>query len=171
MAYANVAGGDPVLASTINDIFTASLNMIVAQGNRGTASSTTSGATEMGIMRLDNLVLKNGNAYEFVCGNIRPSVTVAADHFVLSLKYSSAGAATTASAAIGKTEMTEATNSSYPQPTGWVVPGADTTTASVILTVARSSGTGTWVTNNDTGGIWLTVFCRGVAVADTGVDL
>lgn len=171
MAYANVAGGDPVLASTINDIFTASLNMIVAQGNRSTASSTTSGTTEMGILRLDNLVLKNGNAYEFVCGNIRPNVSVATDHFVLRLRYSSAGAATTASSEIGKTEMTEASASSYPQPTGWVVPGADTTTGSIILSVARSSGTGTFATNPDTGGLWLTVLCRGVSVADTGVDL
>lgn len=170
MAYANVSAGAPILASTINDLIAASLNRLV-QGNRATASSTTSGTTELGILRLDNLVLKNGYAYEFVCGNIRPTLSVPTDHFKLLLRYSSAGAATTSSTEIGRAEETVASLNNWPMPTGWVLPGADTTTASVLLSVVRTSGTGTFTTNADTGGLWLTVVNHGVAAADTGVDI
>lgn len=174
MAYANVAAGDPILASTMNDVFTASLNSIVAQGNRSTASSTTSGTTALGILRLDNLVLKAGNEYQFICGNFRATIATPGANFKVYLAYSSAGAATTASTEIGRTEQNPPnTTWNWPKPTGWVIPGSDTTTASVLLAVVRtnSAANSTFVTIADTGGLWLTVVCRGVGVADTGVDV
>lgn len=176
MVYANVAAGDPILASTINDIFTASLNSIVAQGNRSTASSTigTTVNVATGILRLDNLVLKAGNEYQFICGNIRPTISTPGANFKFFLAYSAAGAATTSSTEIGRSETNPGiSTNSWPQPTGWVIPGSDTTTASVLLAGVRtnSAAASTLVTNADTGGLWLTVVCRGVGVADTGVDV
>jgi hypothetical protein len=174
MVYANVAAGDPILASTVNDVFTSSLNSIVAQGNRNTASSTSSGTTAMGILRLDNLALKSGYAYQFICGNIRATIGTAGSNFKLYLAYSSAGAATTASTEIGRTEQNPPNSTwNWPAPTGWVIPGADTTTASILLAVIRTNtvGASTFTTLADTGGLWLTVICRGVGVSDTGVDI
>lgn len=176
MAYANVNAGDPIFASTINDIFTSSLNSIVAQGNRSTASSTigTTVNVATGILRLDNLTLRAGYEYQFMCGNIRTTITTPGANFKMFLAYSPAGAATTTSSEIGRAEMNPGlSTNSWAPPTGWVIPPADTSTASVLLAGVRtnSAAASTLVTTADTGGLWLTVICRGVGVSDTGVDV
>lgn len=144
---------------------------IVYYGNRNTASSTTSGTTEMSILRLDNMVLKAGYTYLAVCFGIRATVTTVTDHFKVTLKYNSAGTATTSSTEIGRVENTAASTNSYPPIFGWISPGSTTSAASLLLSVIRTSGAGTFVTNNDTGGLWIAIFDCGIVVSDTGVDL
>lgn len=174
MTYANVAAGDPIYASTINDIIRSGLNSTVAQGNRPSAAGPTSGTTALGILRLDNLNLQAGHLYEFICGNIRATIGTPGANFKLYLAYSSAGAATTASTEIGRAEQNPPNSTwNWPAPSGWVIPGADTTTASVLLAVVRTSSgaNSTFTTLADTGGLWLTVVDHGVAAVDTGVDV
>lgn len=170
MALPDIAVGDMWTADLIQTL----PQGVVYQGNRAAAPGASSGTTALGILRLDNMVLKAGNAYEFVSGNLRGTTTVTtlADHFKFALAYSSAGAATAASSEIGRSEFGgQETTDSVPPITGWVVPGTTTSTASILLYVVRTSGTGTVTVNVDTGGQWLTVIDHGVAVADTGVDV
>lgn len=170
MALPDIAVGDLWTADAVQSL----PQGVVYQGNRSTASSTTSGTTALGILRIDNMVLKAGYAYNFVCGNIRATIATPGANFKLYLAYSSSGAATTASSEIGKSEQNPPNSTwNWPRPDGWVVPGTTTSAASILLAIVRtnSAAASTFVTLADTGGLWLSVIDYGVAVSDTGVDV
>lgn len=147
---------------------------VVGRGSRTTNSSATSGTTELGVLRIDNLTLLAGQAYEVRTGNLRADLTVTTDRAVARIRHSSSGAATTSSDSFAVVEM--ATNpgdlNSLPPLMGWLFPTVDETDASVILTIARPTGTGTITLIADAGqGIQMFVIQRGTDPGDSGVDL
>jgi hypothetical protein len=167
MALPDLAVG----AELDSDLLNALPKGVVYQGNR---TSTKSGVTtEDGVLRIDGMTLLNGRTYFVIVGNIRPALTTQTDRAIFKLHYNSAGTAVNASPEIGRTEFINSANlnvSSLAQTTGWINPTADTSTGSVLFTIARS-GVGTISLPPDTGGLWLTVIDYGIAVADTGIDL
>lgn len=145
---------------------------VIYYGFRTTVSSTTSGTTELPVLRIDNMVLKAGRQYLAVCHGTRPTLTVVTDHFKMVLKYSSTGTATTATAELARVEMTMASTSNYPPILGWISPSVDTAVGSILMTVVRTAGTGTFVTNADTSNTpWIAIVDMGIAVTNTGVSL
>jgi hypothetical protein len=170
MALPDIEVGDEVTADLLDTLPAG----IIYQGNRASAAGPTVGSTELGILRIDDMVLKAGREYEFKMGNFRAtfSSTTATDKFKINLRYSAAGSATIASGEIGRCEAYgPASASNWPHATGWVIPPSDTTTASILISMIRVGGTGTLTTLADTGGLWLSVIDHGVAVTDTGIDV
>lgn len=161
-------------------ILTASPRGVLYYGQRATAVGPTSGTTVLGILRIDSMTLKSGRIYRVDVGPLRPDLTVATDRVKFTIRYSSAGAATIASTVIGRSERSiPATSGSedlntQPSPSALILPGSDTSTASVLLAMERPSGTGTIsITSPGTidEGIWMTVTDMGLAASDTGVDV
>lgn len=169
---ADLVAGTRLTAAVLRGMFPAG---VIAQGNRTTNKSFT---TITGYLRLDDVELVDGRAYMIVAQNLRIDISggaAANDHYKFDLRYDGTGAAaTTTSAEIGRSELTTASTStaqddSLPPAVGWVIPTADVT-ASFLLCATRTAGGATVAVQADTGGVWLTVFDMGVAVADTGVD-
>lgn len=173
MALPDIEVGDEVTADLLNSL----PKGVVYQGNRTSTAGATSAGTELGLLRLDDMVLLSGRCYQVIANNPRPDLTTVTDRVKFTLRYNSAGTATTSSTEIGRSEIRnqEATTgfdiNNFPQPMGWINPTSDTTTGSVMLSVARATGAGTVTVPPDTGGLWLTVIDHGMAVADTGVDV
>src|SRR5688500_5519294 len=69
---------------------------VVAWGRRITASPTTT-TTTLGVLRLDNVPLKNGRSYTICTGTLHPTSSVTTDNMRLEIRYSTSGTATTAS--------------------------------------------------------------------------
>lgn len=168
-----VLGGNRFTAARIAAAFPAG---VIAQGNRTSNKTFT---TITGYLRLDSVPLLDGRSYMIVAHNLRIDVSAGAaanDHYKFDLRYDGTGAAaTTTSAEIGRSELTTASTStaqddSFPPVIGWVNPSADAT-GSFLLTATRTAGGATVAVQADTGGVWLTVFDMGIAVADTGVDV
>lgn len=162
-----MAAGDIIYAVDVDELH------LHRRGARTTNSATTTGATEAGVLRIDNLDLKAGKAYEVRTGNLRYDLTVPTDRPKATLRYSSAGAATNTSTEIGRWEVASNLGdlNSGGQVVGWIYPTADEPTASVRLSVVRATGTGTVTVVADPGhGIQLHVFCHGTDPGDTGVD-
>lgn len=159
--------GAKILASDINELH------LHARGQRTTNSSTTSGTTELGVLRIDNLDLKTGKVYEVRTSNLRPTLTVGTDRVKAQIRYSSSGAATTTSTEIGRIESaTIGSLNNLGQIVGLIFPTADEPTASILLTIVRASGTGTInLIGEPTIGISMWVICRGDDPGDTGTDI
>jgi hypothetical protein len=112
----------------------------IAWGRRTTISSTSTSSTALGVLRIDNIALKAGRAYTIATGTLHPTSTVNTDNIRLEIRISTSGTATTSSSVLvgaqayevyGNTSMLRAK----------YVPGADQT-VSILLCVARESGTG-----------------------------
>lgn len=142
------------------------------RAQRTTDSSSTSGTTETGVMRIDNCDFVAGRAYEVRTGNLRPDLTVATDRVKILLRYSSSGAATNSSGEIGRWESATVGDLNSAAPVcGWIYPSADEATASVRLSIVRASGTGTFFLESDpTHGIQIFIICHGDDPGDTGTD-
>jgi hypothetical protein len=162
-----VAAGDIVYAQDINE------RGLRYYGNRTSNAGPTSGATVLGVLRIDNMVLKAGYAYRISTGNFRLNTTVATDGIKAELRYNSTGVATISSTEIARIESDEGglDQDSMPSLTGLVIPGTDTTVASVLMTIVRFSGTGTVSVQGDTGGLHLFVEGLGESPGDTGFDV
>lgn len=145
---------------------------VVARGSRTTNSSTT-GATEIGVLRLDNIPVYAGRAYLIRVNNVWLVSTVATDIVICRLKYTNVGVATTASPEMSALRVIVSSTSDGPilpiNANFWAI--ADET-LSIILTVQRAVGTGT-VQVNPTAGqtIDIVVQDAGTDPGDTGVDL
>lgn len=157
--------GEPTYASDINAAG------IVARGTRTTVQTCT--GAEIGILRLDNMTLLNGHAYLVQPSILRIDLTVTTDRPKFIIRYNLSGTATTGSAALARSERSGSEDlNSQPPPFGWLFPVADTTTASVLLSMVRPSGTGNVLCPPATASdepITLTVIDYGVAPSDTGV--
>jgi hypothetical protein len=160
------AAGDPIYASHINELH------LHRRGIRTTDSSATSGTTEIGVIRLDDLDLKAGKVYLVTSGNLRPDLSVATDRVKVNLRYSSAGSATNSSTEIGRVESaTVGDLNSLPPVSGVITPASDEATASVRLSIVRPTGTGTFFLEADPQhGIQIRVFCIGDDPGDSGID-
>lgn len=146
---------------------------MIARGERTSASSATSGTTELGVLRIDNLSLQAGFAYEVRTGNMRYDLSVATDRAKAVLRYNSSGTATTASTEIGRWESASSGDLNSGGPVlGYIYPSTNVTAGSVLLSIVRASGTGTITAMADTGhGIQLFVTAYGEDPGDTGVDI
>lgn len=164
MAQKDLLAGSRLTATLLDGAYPQG---VIAQGNRTSAKATIS--TESGYLRVDSVALESGRTYMIVAQNLRVTQTVGTDHFKFNLRYDGTGAsATTSSTEIGRDELTTSTSDSIGPVMGWVNPGSDAT-GSFLLSLVRTSGTGTATVNADTGGVWLTVIDLGVAVTNTGV--
>ncbi len=169
-----VLGGDVTYASDLNGVESRVLELnLHAWGQRLTDSSSTSGTTELAVLRVDSLDLKAGKFYEVRTGNLRPDLTTATDRVKVTLRYSSSGAATTSSLEIGRVESaTVGDLNSLPSFSGWLAPTSDEATASVLLSISRPTGAGTFFLEADPNrGIEIFVICHGDAPGNTGVAL
>ena len=145
---------------------------VVSRGNRATASSATSGGTELGVLRVDGVNLIGGHSYMVIADHLRPDLTVTTDRAKYTLRWNDTGvAATTSSTELGRTEAAGGDLNSMGVIIGWVHPAADVSGASFILTISRPSGTGTVTALADTGGMNITIIDVNLTVPDTGVDL
>lgn len=139
----------------------------VYRAYRGSASGATSGTTELGILRLDSQSLLIDRSYLVMVSGLRFTQTVSTDHFKWNLRYSTSGAATTSSTVLTRTELTGSTDTGAPI-TGWIRPTASAT-YSILLSILRTSGTGTATTTaDDENDIQFVTIDQGYAVEDTG---
>jgi hypothetical protein len=150
---------------------------VIAQGIRTSNKAFTT--TETGYLRLDDVDLIDGRAYMIVAQNLRVAIAgtrTANDHAKFVVRYDGTGAAaTTSSTEIGRSENSTGTptvqNDSFPPAIGWVLPTADVTGSFLLSAIETNSTTATYEVQADPGGVLLTVFDMGIAVADSGVDV
>lgn len=138
----------------------------LAWGNRPSASSTTT--SEVGVLRLDNIPVVSGMSYRIWTGPLY-LLTTASDTVRAAVRVSTSGAATTSSTSVGNGVQLVSNN--IQPPSGVLIVKYDavaTGTLSVLLTVARTAGTGSV---SITVGGDLLVECLGPTLTDTGVDI
>jgi hypothetical protein len=148
---------------------------IIAYGNRASNSSGT--ISEIGVLRLDNIPIVNGRMYEIVTGPLVLLSNVGNDCVAAKLHVNTAGTATTSSGTTaGQFLQKNVTGSETAFPSSECLsaiynPGV-TGSLSVLLSVARTVGTGTVSINAGFGsGLEMWVKDLGLAVSDTGVDI
>jgi hypothetical protein len=162
--------GEPTYAKDVNQFG------VVAYGTRQSAV-TTSGGTVLGVLRLDNLSLVSGYLYLVYLGTLRPDLTApTTDRAKYLIQYNSSGTATTSSTIISRSEGASSSGldlNTVPSPTAIIIPSTSTTTASVLLSVQRVTGTGTITTPPSPVAsdeyVTMTIINFGPAPADTGV--
>lgn len=141
---------------------------------------TSSGATivaEVGYLRMDNIRVFAGRAYEIQTTPIQLKGSVVGDYPEVRLRASNAGLATTASAQLSSVRAYIALAAvSIPVPlTAYYAPALDSTTASFLLSIIRSGSgagsTGVQVFASGTSTVDFTVKDIGPAVADSGTSL
>lgn len=146
---------------------------VIARARRISNSSATSGTTELGVLRLDSVPVYAGRLYGIGTNSLLVDGSVANDVARLFLRANSAGTATTSSTqlAIGQALVG---NVSFPE--GLFVetvyaPSVDET-LSILLSVGRQTGTGSFVVlGGATVPINLVVADLGLDPGDTGTDL
>lgn len=153
--------GEKVTSSKLNRL------LVIGRGQRDTTSSIAASSTEVGVLRLDSLAFKTDYLYKIslMC---HPNSTVATDVPFVTMRYSTSGNATTSSTllpggrAYNLVPLCLETTLSF---------GADTT-VSIIVTIARNTGTGNCTIFADgTRSTRLVVSGIGIDPGDTGVDL
>jgi len=160
--------GEPTYASDVNAAG------IIARGSRSSVVTCT--GAEIGILRLDNLALLNGHGYLVYIGNLRVDLTVVTDRPKFLIRYNLTGTATTTSTALARVERAIPTSgedlNSFPVVTGWIYPTSDTSTASVLLSVVRPTGTGNVLVPPAVASdepVTMSILDFGIAPVDTGV--
>lgn len=168
------APGDPVTSDELNAI--ASYGTIIARGSRSTNSSSTSGTTELAVLRVDNITVKAGRLYLIYTGTVGVDVSVANDGARLLIRYDNTGAnATTSSTLLTYSQMilSNIGVQESMQTMGTYAPGSDQT-LSVLLALGRATGTGVLFVDcqsTATRPCELLVADMGPDPGDTGVDL
>jgi hypothetical protein len=146
---------------------------VIARGQRITNSSTTSGTTELGVLRVDNIPVYAGRLYRISTGPIIIDGSVANDAVRAVLRGDTTGVATTASPQMAIAQMV-VPNISLPETLEIDVPYAPAAdgTLSVLLSIVRQTGTGVFqALGAATIPINLVVSGEGIDPGDTGVDL
>ncbi|HET8716673.1 MAG TPA: hypothetical protein VFM50_02895, partial [Nocardioidaceae bacterium] len=127
---------------------------VIAQHTRSSNSSATSGSTELGILRIDSVPLYAGRIYRIGTNSLLVDGSIANDVARVFLRANSAGTATTSSTqlAIGQTVVP---NVSFPngiQVSCLYAPASDET-LSILLSVGRQTGTGSFVVLGSASGV------------------
>ena len=136
-----VFGGDVIFASDINN-----QPKIIARGQRTTATAAIT-TTETGVIRLDDVPVRNGYCYEITVDNINIDTSVANDIGIVRMRYvfaASAGStATTTSTQLNtwRNTIDDATNSNV---LPWVNHYFATADGflSILFSLQRQAGTG-----------------------------
>jgi hypothetical protein len=165
-------GADWVVTGVIVPDADTSVGVIARAERLSNGSSTTS---VVGVLRLDNVPIKAGLLYKIWTAPLFVVGTIATDYAGVEIYGSTSGVATTSS-----TQMTavqsQIINTSFPVVHPSIVlpyTSATDVTLSVLLSVSRSSGTGSVSLQRASGTIpiHLVVECLGSDVADTGVSI
>lgn len=143
---------------------------IVAWGNRTSNSTTTT--TEIGVLRIDNIPIISGRAYRIWSSPMQVYSNVANDVVRAQVRGNTGGVATTGSGQIGNSvsNVQTATGTSFPDSRVLteIYNSVVTGSLSVLLTVARTTGTGN---AQILAGMDLVVEDIGLSQGDTGVDI
>lgn len=139
----------------------------IARASRsGNVTLNTTGET--GILRLDDVPVKAGRVYAIRAPRLRYDATTATDRGKFHLRINTAGVATTSSTVRARSEGDETDSLSieyFHRP-------STNETLSVLLSILKVTGTGTWAAmGSDEGGIDLVIEDQGEAATDTGVDV
>lgn len=122
---------------------------IIGWGQRNTGSSLT--ATEVGVLRLDNLIIKAGDIYRFWTSPLLFRTDTAGGNPVANLRISTSGVATTASTQLTQAYdivgTTPANANMMTKGINFLYQSASDQSASLLLSIARFSGTGNVLIN------------------------
>ena len=164
MAITTFYVGQPITADLLTNAYPKGE---IYRTYRSTDGGPTSGTTELALLRLSNMEFVDGRAYRIEASELRSDQSVAGDHFKWQLRYSTSGDATTSSAVLIRSEATADTDS-IPPLIGYIRPTADGT-YSVLVSIVRTSGSGTTTTKaDDENDLSIVVYDEGFSVADTG---
>lgn len=156
------------LAQYVDDVRTG----IVARGRRTTTSSGTT--TEIAVLRIDDIPIIGGRTYKISTSCMSMQATVNNDIVSANIRYTTDGSTpTTSSTALGGLGVSipnAAVGIAHPF-IGYYYPASDQT-FSVLLSVARASGTGSAsIGASATQPIDLIIEDMGIDTGDVGVDL
>lgn len=141
---------------------------IAKYGMRPTTSTTSASSTAVGVLRVDSISVVSGRSY-IINISCHPNSSVVTDSIRGEVRGSTAGAATTASAVLASGQFT--TNFGVPVTFRFVYLAGSTATLSMLLCVARATGSGNCSLYADgTRNTELWIEDMGVAT-DTGVDV
>ncbi len=150
-------------------------NRLMYRGRR--VSNSTGTTSEIGVLRLDGIAAKAGRLYRIYTNNIGGDTSVANDGVRLNLRMTTDGSTAGTSSTIytlSQTIVPNISHADYMSVDFTYTPAVDET-LSVLLTVARSNGSGTVVATGGAAGapgpIELYVEDMGVDPGDTGTDI
>jgi hypothetical protein len=150
--WTNVAFGfvaDPVPINAMGLYVDRMSKRVVGWGQRATPSSFTS--TEVGALRIDNLIIKAGEIYRFWTSPLLFRADTAGGNPVANLRISTSGVATTSSTTLTQAfdivGTTPANANFMTKGINFIYQSASDQIASLLLSVARFSGTGQVVIN------------------------
>jgi hypothetical protein len=150
---------------------------LVARGRRITASSAATSATNVAVLRLDDIPIEGGYAYTVRCPGLGCRSTVANDIIEVLIRYTTDGTTPTASSTLlpgsmGRLVLPGASTAVSLDIETDYYPAADET-LSLVLCIARAAGTGSCSIFADGSGfvIDMKVYQGGPDVGDTGTDL
>jgi len=150
-----------------------SQQLVIARARRTTSTAGVT-TTETGVLRIDNIPMKAGRLYQISTGPINMDGSVDNDIGKVGIRLSTSGAATTASTLIGYMRQTtdSAAQSNVVNVNAWYLSPTDAT-VSIILTLVRQTGTGSFIIFCSASGDILdfVVQYAGVDPGDTGVVL
>ena len=147
---------------------------ILKRGRRSTSSSGTT--TEVGVLRLDDLPIIGGQAYNIWTSALAPDTTVANDVMTAKIRYTTDGSTPTTaspilSASKSQVRQPDASNGESVSIACTYQP-TNNETLSLLLTVARTAGTGTVLLFADGDfGIELVVQAGGFDTGDEGTEI
>lgn len=166
---------DPTSAETFTAVDAASLGLAgrcIGRGRRLSNSSTTT--TEIGVLEVDDIPIKAGRLYRIESSSVLLVTSVANDTAVARIRITTDGSTPTTSSTLltQSAERIEVTaNGGYAHVVGTYAPAVDET-LSVLLSVARASGTGNISMNfSSLVPIEVWVMDMGEDPGDTGVDI
>ena len=167
MAQRDLNAGNRWTAAKISGAFPAGE---VAWTKRGT-TATTSGGTELPLLRLDNVIFAAGRSYMIIVSGLRIDMVTATEHFKFNLRLNTAGTATIASTPVlTRSEATADLDTMSPIIAFRRPSSAET--GSLLLSIIRTAGaSNATVQADDDNDIQFSVQDLGLAVADTGVVL
>ncbi len=167
--------GQKLTAADLNNLLNKNSPLplgIIARGNRTTSSTTTT--TEQGVLRLDDIPVYAGRTYKIWTTPLQLDTTVANDVVRANIRYTEDGSTPGTSSTVlqwCQSRADDATNPNTVEITQDYSPAADAL-LSLILTVARTSGTGNVsILAAATSPICLVVEDLGLDSTDTGTDL
>jgi hypothetical protein len=139
-------------------------------GQRNSNKATANDTVEVGVVRLDSCLLKDGRNYQIAASGLRVTGATAT-HFLCKLRYNPSGTATTSSTEVARSEGTTPTDNLPSLVAPIQIVGSDVT-ASFLLTFQRTAGSGAITLNaENVGSMMITVTDMGPVLSDTGTDV
>ena len=167
--------GQRARAADVNDLIDEDSVLplgIIARGNRTTSSTTTT--TEVGVLRLDDIPIYTGRTYRIWTTPLQLDTSVANDVIRANLRITTDGSTPSTSSTVLTWAQSRADDATNPYTHVISVdysPAADEL-LSILLTVARTSGTGNVsILAASTAPINLVVEDIGTDPTDTGTDI